>query len=216
MNATEQQPAAPEARNDGDAKSEVQAQSGDLQTLWSAQCREASLAVAQVESALPVLQIVANVVVESLRRGNKVLTCGNGGSAAEAQHFAEELVGRYKRDRRSLPAVSLVADGTLLTCILNDYGADEIFARQVDGLGCAGDILFGLSTSGNSSNVLRALERARARGITTVALLGRDGGKMRGLADHEIRIEANATARIQEAHLLLIHLLCEAIDEAFA
>jgi D-sedoheptulose 7-phosphate isomerase len=108
-----------------------------------------------------------------------------------------------------------VADGTLLTCILNDYGADELFARQVDSLACPGDILFGLTTSGNSSNVRRAVERARAKRVLTVALSGRDGGEMRGLADHEILIEATTTARIQEAHLLCIHLLCEAVDEAF-
>lgn len=172
--------------------------------------------MAQVEEQLPALEAIAQQVSEAIRNGGKVLTCGNGGSAAEAQHFAEELVGRYKRDRRSLPAVSLVADGTLLTCILNDYGADEIFARQVDSLCCPDDVLFGLSTSGNSENVRRALQRAKAKGAATVALLGRDGGLMRGLADHEIVIQSNTAARIQEAHLLCVHLLCEALDEAFA
>lgn len=187
-----------------------------MHTLWKTQCREAMQVMAQVEEQLPALESIAQCVLETIRNGGKVLTCGNGGSAAEAQHFAEELVGRYKRDRRSLPAVSLVADGTLLTCILNDYGADEIFARQTDSLCCPGDVLFGLSTSGNSENVRRALQRAKAKGAATVSLLGRDGGLMRGLADHEIIIASDTTARIQEAHLLCIHLLCEALDEAFA
>lgn len=186
-----------------------------MKELWQAQCREAAVAIQQVEAQLPAVEAVAQTLIECLRSGGKILTCGNGGSAAEAQHFAEELVGRYKRNRRSLPAVSLVADGTLLTCILNDYGADEIFARQVDSLCCPGDVLVALSTSGNSQNVLRAVHRAKDKQVLTVALLGRDGGKMRGLCDHEIVIEGETTARIQEAHLLCIHLLCEAIDEAF-
>ena len=187
-----------------------------LLSLWRVQCEETRHSLHSVQSQLPQLETVAQAVIQSLRNGGKVLTCGNGGSAAEAQHFAEELVGRYKLDRRSLPAISLVADGTLLTCILNDYGAEELFARQVDSLANEGDVLFGLTTSGNSANVLRALERARAKGVITVALSGRDGGEMRGLPDHEIIIEAQTTARIQEAHLLCIHLLCEAVDTAFA
>jgi D-sedoheptulose 7-phosphate isomerase len=188
----------------------------NMNSTWSAECREAVAVIANVELHLPTLEVIAQELIAALQSGHKALTCGNGGSAAEAQHFAEELVGRYKRERRSLPAVSLVADGTLLTCILNDYGADEIFARQVDGLACTGDVLIGLSTSGNSENVRRAIERANARGAHTVALLGRDGGITHGLADHEIIIQANTTARIQEAHMLILHLLCEAIDEAFA
>jgi D-sedoheptulose 7-phosphate isomerase len=187
-----------------------------MKELWQAQCREAAAAIQQVETQLSIVEEVAQTLIECLHNGGKILTCGNGGSAAEAQHFAEELVGRYKRDRRSLPAVSLVADGTLLTCILNDYGADEIFARQVDSLCCPGDVLVALSTSGNSENVLRAVHRAKNKRVLTIALLGRDGGKMRGLCDHEIIIQGETTARIQEAHLLCIHLLCEAIDEAFA
>lgn len=187
----------------------------EIHDLLTQQCREAAQLAAAVEGMLPAIRAAADTLVAALRQGHKVLTCGNGGSAAEAQHFAEELVGRYKAERRSLPGVSLVADGTLLTCILNDYGADEIFARQVDGLGEAGDVLVALSTSGNSENVRRALERAGARGLVTVALLGRDGGKCRGMAQHEIIIPSQTTARIQEAHLLCIHLWCEAIDRAF-
>lgn len=187
-----------------------------MHEILQAHCREAAELVARVENHLPVIEAIAGEIIHCLHNGGKLLTCGNGGSAAEAQHFAEELVGRYHRERRSLPAVSLVADGTLLTCIVNDYGADEIFARQVDGLGCPGDILVGLSTSGNSENVRRALERGQGRGLKTVALLGRDGGGTAGLADYEIIVPSNTSARIQEVHLLCIHLFCEAIDEAFA
>jgi D-sedoheptulose 7-phosphate isomerase len=183
--------------------------------LWQQQLREARASLESLEAQLPELEKVAQALVQCLKNGGKILTCGNGGSAAEAQHFAEELVGRYKKDRQSLPAVSLVADGTLLTCILNDYGADEIFARQVDSLCCPGDILVALSTSGNSENVLRAVKRAKAKRVLTFGLLGRDGGQMRDLCDFQIIIEGDVTARIQEAHLVCIHLLCEAIDEAF-
>jgi D-sedoheptulose 7-phosphate isomerase len=186
-----------------------------MRELLQAQCGQAVAALASVENQLPQIENVGNVLIDCLRSGGKVLTCGNGGSAAEAQHFAEELVGRYCRDRRSLPAVSLVADGTLLTCILNDYGADEIFARQADSLACPGDVLVGFSTSGQSENVRRALERARERNVVTVGLLGRDGGKTKGVAKHQVIIDAASTARIQEAHLLVLHLWCEMIDTAF-
>ena len=187
-----------------------------MKNTLAAQCRDAAQVMQNVEAQLPQIEAIGALMIEALRNDGKILTCGNGGSAAEAQHFAEELVGRYKRERRSLPAVSLVADGTLLTCILNDYGADEIFARQTESLACVGDVLVGFSTSGQSENVRRAIERARGRGVATVALLGRDGGATRGLADHEIIIESAVTARVQEAHLLVLHLLCELIDEAFA
>lgn len=177
--------------------------------------RESVAALREVEAHLPQVEAAANVMCDALLAGHKVLTCGNGGSAAQAQHLAEELVGRYQLPRRSLPAVSLVADGTLLTCIVNDYGADEVFARQVDGLGSHGDALIAFSTSGNSANVLRALQRAQTRGVKSVALLGRDGGACRGVADVEIIIATGVTARVQEAHLLVLHLLCEAADLAF-
>ncbi|MDF2441021.1 MAG: D-sedoheptulose 7-phosphate isomerase [Abditibacteriota bacterium] len=186
-----------------------------MRKLLAEQCRDAARVMQNVEAQLPQIEAIGALIIEALRNGGKILTCGNGGSAAEAQHFAEELVGRYKRERRSLPAVCLVADGTLLTCILNDYGADEIFARQSDSMACPGDVLVGFSTSGQSENVRRAIERTRARGVATVALLGRDGGATRGLADHEVIIESTVTARVQEAHLLVLHLLCELIDEAF-
>lgn len=174
-----------------------------------ASVRDAAQTFAAVEAHLPAVAEIAACLADALRRGSKLLACGNGGSAADAQHLTGEWVGRFVRDRRSYPAVALAADGPLLTAIANDYGYDEAFARQVHGLGARGDVLLALSTSGNSENVLRALHAATQIGLTTVALLGRDGGKTRGVADHEIVIESDVTARIQEAHGLIIHLLCE-------
>ena len=170
---------------------------------------EAVRTLAAVEEHVPVIARIAAVLADALRRGNKLLACGNGGSAADAQHLTGEWVGRFIRERRSYPAIALTADGPLLTCLANDYGYDEAFARQVRGLGVRGDVLIGFSTSGNSEGVLRALIAAKEGGLSTVALLGRDGGRTRGVADHEIVIASAVTARIQEAHGLVIHLLCE-------
>ena len=158
--------------------------------------------------------------IESLARwtghlivsGARLLVCGNGGSAAEAQHFATELLGRYQADRRPLPALALAADGALLTCISNDYSADDIFARQVLGLGQAGDLLVGMSTSGNSLNVIAAISAARAQGLHTLALSGKRGGMLAGKAEREWIVPSDSTARIQEAHLFFIHVVCEYID----
>jgi D-sedoheptulose 7-phosphate isomerase len=148
--------------------------------------------------------------------GARLLTCGNGGSAAEALHFATELVGRYSAERRPLPAVALPADGTLLTCISNDYSADAVFARQVAGLGRPGDLLVGLTTSGKSPNVIAAVETARRQGLHTLALLGKGGGPLAGRAEREWIVPSPSTARIQEAHLFFIHVACEYIDAALA
>jgi D-sedoheptulose 7-phosphate isomerase len=148
----------------------------------------------------------------TLAAGGKVLACGNGGSASDAKHFVAELVGRYRDERPALAAVALNTDGAVLTCVANDYDYERIFARQVEALGRPRDLLLAISTSGRSPNVLRALETARARGLATAALLGRDGGPARPLADLALVVAADETARIQEAHALLIHLLCEALD----
>jgi D-sedoheptulose 7-phosphate isomerase len=158
---------------------------------------------------------LAGAICEALRRGNKVLTCGNGGSAADALHMAEEFVGRYRSNRRSLPAICLNADPTALTCIANDFGYDTVFARQVEGLGARGDVLVGISTSGNSPNVLQALAAAKARGITTVGLLGKDGGAAKGQVDLALVVGSADTARIQEAHTLIIHALLEVVEREF-
>jgi D-sedoheptulose 7-phosphate isomerase len=153
-----------------------------------------------------------DAIVSGLRNGNKLLTCGNGGSAADALHLSEELVGRYRVDRAPLPAICLNSDVTALTCIANDYGYDEVFARQVRALGKAGDILVGFTTSGNSPNVLAAFLRAKALGLETILLSGKDGGKSKGTCDHEIIIPSQNTARIQEIHTLILHQWLEAID----
>ncbi|MCS6243250.1 MAG: D-sedoheptulose 7-phosphate isomerase [Opitutus sp.] len=162
----------------------------------------------------PVVTTVGEAILASLRQGGKLLTCGNGGSAADALHLAEELVGRYKIERRALPAICLNSDVTALTCIGNDYGYDAIFARQVEALGRRGDVLVGFTTSGNSANVLAAFAAARARGITTVLLSGKDGGKARTQCDYPIIVPSATTARIQEVHTLVLHQWLEAIDAA--
>src|SRR5438445_5920984 len=154
----------------------------------------------------------ADLIEQCLRAGNKLLVCGNGGSAADAAHFATELVVRFTRDRRAYPAICLASDGGLLTAAGNDYGFDEIFARQVAAFGLPGDVLICLTTSGKSKNVVRALEEAKARKLKTIALLGRDGGLTIGMADVDLLVRGNSTARIQEAHQLLLHVLCEIIE----
>ena len=152
---------------------------------------------------------------ECLDAGGKILACGNGGSAADAQHFAAELIGRFERERAALPAVALSTDTSALTAIGNDYGFEAVFRRQVEGLGRPGDCLLAISTSGDSPNVLAAAAAARERGLGVVALTGRDGGKLAGAlgaADMELRAPADSTARIQELHILLLHCLCDLLD----
>ena len=152
----------------------------------------------------------ANIMVEALMNGNKILSCGNGGSAGDAQHFSSELLNRYERERPSLPAMALTTDTSTLTSIANDYSYDEVFSKQVRALGQPGDILLAISTSGNSKNVINAMQAALSRDMTIVALTGKDGGEMAGFLganDVEIRVPSNRTARIQEVHLLAIHNL---------
>lgn len=151
-------------------------------------------------------------LVSAVEGGNKILACGNGGSAADASHFMTELLCRFRDDRRSLPGVALSADGSFLTAAGNDYGFESIFARQVEGLGREGDVLVAISTSGNSANICAAIETANSRKLITIALLGRDGGSCAGLADIEIIIAHQQTARIQEAQKVLIHALCEGME----
>ena len=154
----------------------------------------------------------ADLIEQCLRAGNKLLVCGNGGSAADAAHFATELVVRFAKDRRAHPAICLASDGGLLTAAANDYGFDEIFARQVAAFGQPEDVLICLTTSGKSRNVVRALEEAKARKLKTIAFLGRDGGQSIGIADVDLLVASDSTARIQEAHQLLLHVLCEIIE----
>ena len=158
----------------------------------------------------------ADLIEQCLRAGHKLLVCGNGGSASDAAHFATEFVVRFVKDRPAYPAICLTGDGGLLTAAGNDYGFDEIFARQVAAFGLPGDVLICLTTSGNSRNVKRALEEAKARKLKTIAFLGRDGGSTIGLADVDLLVASDSTARIQEAHKLLLHVLCETIESRLA
>ena len=161
-----------------------------------------------------VLNAMADAVLHAFNSGGKLLTCGNGGSAAEAAHLAEEFTGRFYRERKSLPGLCLSIDGTLLTCIGNDYGFDEIFARQVSSLGQSGDVLIAFTSSGNSENILRVLRAAKERGLVTGLFSGKTGGKCKGQADFEVCVQSvNPSAmRIQECHQLLLHALCERIE----
>ena len=178
---------------------------------------------ASIETKHAAKELLADPIAAAVERmtaafkaGNKILSCGNGGSAADAQHFSAELVCRFERERPGLPAVALTTDTSALTAISNDYHYDEVFAKQVKALGQTGDILLAISTSGNSANVVRAIETAHENGLTVVALTGRDGGNIANLLqdnDIEIRVPSNSTARVQEVHLLTIHCLCHQIDE---
>jgi D-sedoheptulose 7-phosphate isomerase len=162
----------------------------------------------------PALEAVARVLVERIGAGGKILICGNGGSAADSQHVATELTVRYLADRRPIPAIALTVDSSVLTAASNDLGFEQVFARQVEALGRRGDVLLAISTSGNSPNVVRAAERARDLGLVTVALTGAKGGQLARVADHCLRAPSSATPRIQEAHLVMEHLLCEALERS--
>ena len=160
---------------------------------------------------------VAQKCVKLYRGDKKTILAGNGGSAADAQHIAAELVGRYGFDRPSIPSLALTTDTSNLTAIGNDYGYDQVFSRQLEGMGQTGDIFIGISTSGNSVNIIKAFESAKKKGIITVALTGRDGGEMAKMADYALIVPSNATPRIQESHILIGHILCDIIEkEIFA
>ena len=162
---------------------------------------------------LDIVTTVAQKCVNVYKESKKILIAGNGGSAADAQHFAAELVGRYGFDRPSLPSLALTTDTSNITAIGNDYGYEFIFSRQIESMANSGDLFIGISTSGNSQNVINAFEAARNKGVTTVALTGRDGGKMSALADYAIVVPSNSTPRIQESHLLIEHIICDIIEQ---
>lgn len=168
-----------------------------------------------LSSLAPQIDRAGKLVLEALHGGKKLLICGNGGSAAEAQHFSTELVGRYFKNRRSLPAIALSADGSLATCIGNDYGFDAVFARQIEGLAQPGDVVIGITSSGNSANILAALHTARQLGLKSLSFLGRGGGKAKGLATVDLIVPGDSGRTAQEAHLFLIHHLCDLIDAEF-
>lgn len=164
-------------------------------------------------SAAGAVAAAAEAVIAALRGGQTVLVFGNGGSAADAQHFAAELVGRFVVDRQAFRAIALAANASLLTAVGNDYGFERVFARQIEALGRPGDVAIGISTSGQSPNVVRALDTARARGLTTIALTGRDGGEAGRLAGIHVNVAEPIVARVQEVHATVLHLICELVDE---
>ena len=153
------------------------------------------------------------LIANSLKRGGTLFWCGNGGSAADSQHLAAELVGRFKKDRKALRSIALTTDTSVLTCVANDYSYEDIFSRQLEALARSGDVLIAISTSGNSENILRALIAAEELGVKTIALLGKDGGQAKIIADQAIVIPSDSTARIQEAHILIGHILCDLIEQ---
>jgi D-sedoheptulose 7-phosphate isomerase len=162
---------------------------------------------------VPAISDCVTLLVTALRAGKKVLVMGNGGSAADAQHFAAELVGRFLKNRRALPAVALTTDTSILTAVGNDFGFDEIFKRQVEALAADGDVVIGISTSGHSNNVFHALTTANAIGCKTVGLLGRDGGNIAGIVDLALTVPVQETPHIQEAHITILHLLCAMVEQ---
>ena len=174
---------------------------------------ETKQAIYKDENLLEKIEEVANLCVELYRGDKKTILAGNGGSAADAQHIAAELVGRYGFDRPSIPSLALTTDTSNLTAIGNDYGYDYVFSRQLEGMGQDGDIFIGISTSGNSVNIINAFESAKKKGIKTIALVGRDGGKMAEVADFTLIVPSDATPRIQESHLLIEHMICDAIEK---
>ncbi len=165
---------------------------------------------------LPLIEKAAEAVIACVKSGKKLLFFGNGGSASDSQHLAAEFVGRYEKERRALPAISFTTDTSILTAVGNDYGFDRVFERQMEALGQKGDVAFAISTSGNSKNVILAVQKAKQLGIYTIGFMGRDGGQMKSLVDLAIVIPSQKTSRIQESHIMIGHILCERVDEALA
>jgi len=161
------------------------------------------------------IELACEMITTAIKNGNKVLLAGNGGSAADAQHIAAELSGRFVKDRKALPGIALTVDTSALTSIANDYGYDHVFSRQVEALARPGDLFIGLSTSGNSQGILNAFSAAKTIGCKTLGLSGRDGGKMNGICDLNVIVPSQTTARIQEMHILIGHILCKAVDDLF-
>jgi D-sedoheptulose 7-phosphate isomerase len=173
-------------------------------------------AVAALAADPSALKRIAGAVTDALRAGGKVLVCGNGGSAADSQHIAAELVGRFKKERRGMAAIALTTDTSILTSIGNDYGFDRLFERQVEGLGRPGDLLIAISTSGSSPNVLKAAEKAKASGLTVVGFFGKAGGTILKHCDHAFLAPETDTPRVQEMHILAAHIVCELVEDALA
>lgn len=169
----------------------------------------------QDEALLKTIATTIDVIVNTFRNGKRVYFCGNGGSAADAQHLAAEFSGRFYEDRKALPAEALHCNTSYLTAVANDYSFDDIYSRLIDGIGMEGDVLVGLSTSGNSVNILKAIETARRKHMITVGFTGESGGKMRSLCDHLINIPSADTPRIQESHIMVGHIICQLVEEKY-
>lgn len=176
---------------------------------------EAKQGLLQDQALLQEIERVIQLAIQALESGNKILFAGNGGSAADAQHLATELMVRYYINRRSLPAIALTTDSSLLTAASNDLGYDQVFSRQIEGLGNKGDLFFAITTSGNSGNILAAVEACKARGVISIGMTGAGGGKLQGLCDHLLCVPSKDTPRIQEAHILIGHIICDAIERHF-
>ncbi len=170
--------------------------------------------IEQVEAQAETVASIGAVLTDAIATGNTIFWCGNGGSAADSQHLAAELVGRFKRERRALPSIALTTDTSILTALANDYSYEEVFSRQVEAMLREGDVLVGISTSGNSPNVLRAVRSAKKQGGTTIGFLGRDGGKLKGECDRVFVVPSDETARIQEMHIMVGHILCDVVERS--
>ena len=170
----------------------------------------------QLTSCTPLITAASKLIISSLTSGHKILLCGNGGSAADCQHFAAELVIRYHKKRRAYPAIALTTDSSILTAHSNDFSFDSLFSRQVEALGSTGDCLIAMSTSGNSENIIQAVITAKQQNMTVIGLMGGDGGRLKELVDMPVVIPSQTTARIQEAHMLIYHWWCERVDEVSA
>jgi D-sedoheptulose 7-phosphate isomerase len=184
----------------------------DRDTVFGKAIVEHQAVIHSVKDQLELLEGIARTMAAALHRGNQILWCGNGGSAGDSQHLAAEIVGRFRRERRGLPSIALTTDTSILTSVANDYGYEVVFSRQVEAIAKPGDVLVGISTSGNSRNVVAALETAKLHGVTTVAFTGEGGGRMGALADHLFAVSSRDTARIQEAHILAGHMLCDWLE----
>ncbi len=166
-----------------------------------------------LSTQLDLIEQAARMIHDCLRAGKKVLFFGNGGSASDSQHMAAEFVGRYEKERRGYPAIALTTDTSILTAVGNDYGFERVFERQIEALGEPGDVAMGISTSGNSPNVILGIQKAKSKGLKTIVLAGKDGGKLKSLADLALVVPSSKTARIQESHIMIGHILCERADE---
>jgi D-sedoheptulose 7-phosphate isomerase len=169
-----------------------------------------------IEKSVPILESIAEVLIKALKNGNKILLFGNGGSAADSQHIAAEMVGRFLRERKALPAIALTTDTSILTSIGNDYSFDRVFARQIEALGEAGDVAIGISTSGNSPNVIKAIQAAKQAGMITIGLTGENGGELKNDVDFCLQAPTPSTPHIQEVHITVMHAICDVVEHEFS